>query len=108
MGFYPYANLFKQIEFVTFKSKKFIFFNDLADNLSATNSEDVKTFKKISNGNAMVFATNKQSSIKSSLFDIQEQIYCDFSSATFNENTGRFSVIAYKGNKVFISYLNLK
>jgi hypothetical protein len=108
-GLYPYSNLFKQIEFINYQGKTYIFYNDHIGNLGAANKNDFKELKKINDGNGIVFIMNKQTSKKSSIFNPNEHVYFDFSSASFNEKTGIYSVICYKNdNEIYISNLSLK
>ncbi len=106
--YYPQRIMFKHIEFIHLNNKTLIFFNDHPKNLDAVNSNDAKGLKNIPNGNGMVIVLDKKGATKSSIFNIDDKVYFDFSSGSYNSKTAIYSVLAFKDGDVFVTYLNLK
>jgi len=105
---HPSALLFKHIEFLNYKGKTFIFYNDAPENVDITDISAAKELKKINQGIGMCLVLNKDGKVKKPLYDFKDQVYFDFASGSFNEKTGIYSVISYlKDNKVSISYISL-
>ena len=76
-------------------------------NLDAANSDDAKKLKNNPDGNGMFVIMNKNGTTKSSIFNIDDKVYFNFATGSFNSKTGIYSVLAFKGKNVFVTYLNL-
>jgi hypothetical protein len=98
----------KHIDFLAYKGKKFILFNDLIENLNITNRDEMNKFGRLRDATGFSVTINGSDINKSLLMNTSDQLYFDFTTASFNEKSGLYSVLINKNKKFYIAYLDLK
>lgn len=95
-------------DFITKNNNFFILYNDAPENINTVNRDEAQLIK-YKNGIGVVLKNNETGWHKSPLIKSDELNCFDFSTSSFNEKTGIYSVISRDDSKkIRVSYLKFK
>ena len=83
-------------------------FNDLQKNLDVKSIDDVNELAYVRDGSGMLLYDTVSGVKKVSLFNGDDDMFFEFSSANFNPNTGRYCVIGFLKGVAHVVYFDLK
>ncbi len=102
-----YITPHKHIAFIMHNKNTYFFFNDIIENLNVVNRNEMKPLGRLRDATGTVITTNTNGTNKSLIFNTTDQLYFDFSTASFNKKNGQYSVIINRNKKFHVTYLTL-